>query len=84
MAYKDIRGRDSAGAPAELYGAAVEGEDFSVGTCRYLLVGTAGTVTLVRADGQEVSGVPLQAGYNPLVCKQVKSFGAASDIFWCL
>ena len=60
MAYKDIRDRDSAGAPAELYGAAVEGEDFSVGTCRYLLVGTAGTVTLVRYDGQEIAGVPLE------------------------
>lgn len=82
--YKGFKGRGEAAAPAEQYGPITEGADFPVGTARFLLVGTAGTATLVREDGTEVADVPLQAGVNPLVCKQVKTLGTAAAVFWCL
>jgi hypothetical protein len=53
------------------------------GTCRSLLVGTAGTANLMDAEGVIRSNVPLQQGYNPLQCRQVRAGGTASDI-WAL
>lgn len=75
--------RLSVNAPSEQYYPVVVGEDIPDGPARYLLVGTAGTATLVRADGVEVANVPLVAGYNPLVVKQVKALGTAANIFYC-
>jgi len=57
--------------------------DLSDGTCRGLLVGTAGTANLMDAMGNTRTNVPLQQGYNPLACKQVRTGGTASDI-WAL
>jgi hypothetical protein len=51
------------------------------GICRALLVGTAGTANLMDAGGNTRTSVPLQAGYNPLSCKQVRTGGTAADIF---
>ena len=53
------------------------------GSCRGLLVGTAGTANLMTAAGQIRTNVPLQAGYNPIQCVQVRTGGTASDI-WAL
>ena len=53
------------------------------GACRGLLVGTAGTANLGQVDGTTRTNVPLQAGYNPLVCLQVRTGGTAADI-WAL
>lgn len=53
------------------------------GTCRGLLVGTAGTANLMDADGNVCANVPLQAGYNPLQCRQVRTSGTADNI-WAL
>lgn len=53
------------------------------GICRALLVGTAGTANLMDAEGNISADVPLQAGYNPLSCKQVRTSGTADDI-WAL
>jgi hypothetical protein len=53
------------------------------GTCRSLLVGSAGTANLVDADGNARANVPLQQGYNPLPCRQVSLGGTATDI-WAL
>lgn len=53
------------------------------GTCRGLLVGTAGTANLMDASGVTRSTVPLQQGYNPLACRQVRTGGTATDI-WAL
>ena len=53
------------------------------GTCRGLLVGTAGTANLMDGDDNIRSNVPLQAGFNPLCCKQVRTGGTAADI-WAL
>lgn len=50
---------------------------------RGLLVGTAGTANLMQPDGTVRANVPLQAGYNPLQVKQVRTGGTASDI-WAL
>ncbi|MPZ19508.1 MAG: hypothetical protein GEV06_16550 [Luteitalea sp.] len=57
--------------------------DLPGGTCRALLVGTAGTANLMDASGAIRTDVPLQAGYNPLACQQVRTGGDADDI-WAL
>lgn len=53
------------------------------GQCRALLVGTAGTANLMDAGGNIRTDVPLQVGYNPLQCKQVRTGGTADNI-WAL
>lgn len=53
------------------------------GLCRGLLVGTAGTANLMTASGAIRENVPLQQGYNPIQCLQVRTGGTASDI-WAL
>lgn len=55
--------------------------DLPGGTCRALLVGTAGTANLMQRDGTVRANVPLQQGYNPLVCLQVRTGGDADDIW---
>lgn len=52
-----------------------------VRACRGLLVGTAGTANIVTAKGNLRSSVPLQVGWNPLRCIQIKTGGTASDIW---
>lgn len=51
--------------------------------CRGLLVGTAGTATVIDASGATRTAIPLQAGYNPIRVKQVLNAGTAADI-WAL
>ncbi len=53
------------------------------GVCRGLLVGTAGTADLTQADGTDRDGVPLQAGYNPLMVLKVRAPGSADHV-WAL
>jgi hypothetical protein len=57
--------------------------DLPGGTCRALLVGTAGTATIVDASGVEQSGVPLQQGFNPIGVRRVKTGGSAASL-WAL
>jgi hypothetical protein len=57
--------------------------DLPDGTCRALLVGTAGTATLIDASGGERTGVPLQQGYNPIGVRRVKTGGSAANL-WAL
>ena len=57
--------------------------DLTNGTCRGLLVGTAGTANLMDAAGNTLSNVPLQQGYNPIAVLQVRTGGTADDI-WAL
>ncbi len=49
--------------------------------CNGLLVGTAGTATVVTAAGNTRTSIPLQAGFNPIRVKQVTNTGGASDIW---
>lgn len=71
-------------APAWSYPPVTKADaDLPGGTCRGLLVGTAGTANLMDADGNIRTNVPLQQGYNPLICKQVRTGGTATDI-WAL
>lgn len=51
------------------------------GACRALLVGVAGTLNLMDAEGNIRANVPVQAGYNPLSVKQVRTGGTATGIF---
>jgi hypothetical protein len=57
--------------------------DLPDGICRALLVGTAGTATIVDASGAEREGVPLQQGFNPVGVARVKTTGTAANI-WAL
>ncbi|NJM33988.1 MAG: hypothetical protein HC850_03940 [Rhodomicrobium sp.] len=57
--------------------------DLPEGTCRALLVGTAGTATLIDASGTERTGVPLQQGFNPIGVRRVKTGGTATNL-WAL
>lgn len=67
-------------SPATRIAAVVSGTPFN--TCRCLLVGTAGTATVIDAEGNTSTNIPLQAGYNPLRLTQV-TFGTAADV-WAL
>jgi hypothetical protein len=53
------------------------------GPCRALLVGTAGSATLIDLDGNTCTDVPLQAGYNPIQVQQITSLGTAANV-WAL
>lgn len=57
--------------------------DLPDGLCRGLLCGTAGTVNLMDGTGEILANVPLQAGYNPISVKQVRTSGTADNI-WAL
>lgn len=75
---------DASSAPADDFVPVTKADtDLPDGTCRGLLVGTAGTANLHTKDGTLRSNVPLQQGYNPLICKQVRLGGTAADI-WAL
>ncbi len=72
------------GAPAsDIVEVTKADSDLPNGVCRGLLVGTAGTANLGKVDGNNVADVPLQAGYNPIAVKQVRTGGTASNI-WAL
>lgn len=57
--------------------------DLPEGVCRALLVGAAGTATLIDASGAERTGVPLQQGFNPIGVRRVKTGGTATNL-WAL
>jgi len=57
-----------------------DNSDLPEGICRALLVGVAGTLTLVTPDGREVVDVPVAQGYNPLFVRRVKLGGTATNI----
>ncbi len=72
---------DISTAPAKKYPLVTKANsDLPGGTCRGLLVGTAGTANLMDKDGVIETDVPLQQGYNPLCAKQVRTGGTADDI----
>ena len=48
---------------------------------RSLVCGTPGTVNLMQLDGTVRTDYPLQQGYNPIACKQVRLGGTADDIW---
>ena len=58
--------------------------DLPDGVCRALLVGAAGAATVVDAGGVERTGVPLQAGYNPIRVARIKATGLAASNIWAL
>lgn len=57
--------------------------DLPGGACRALLVGTAGTATIVDSSGSTCTDIPLQVGYNPIQTLQVRTGGTADNI-WAL
>ena len=72
------------GDPAYKYAPVTKADaELPSGMCRALLVGEAGTANLMEPDGTIRTDVPLQVGYNPLRCRQVRLGGTATDI-WAL
>jgi len=70
--------------PSEVYAPVTKADaDLPGGIARSLTVGTAGTANLMQIDGTIRTNYPLQAGYNPIVVRQVRTGGTASDI-WAL
>ena len=67
---------------AQKIAAVVSGQDFADGACRSLLVGTAGTATVIDFDGNTLTDIPLQQGYNPLRVRRV-TLGTAANV-WAL
>ncbi len=49
--------------------------------CRGLLVGTAGSLNVTFANGEQRNGVPFQAGINPGRFGEVRSGGTAENIW---
>lgn len=61
---------------------ASDSTDLPGGTCRGLLVGTAGAAKITDGVGNVVNAVPLQAGYNPLRVTRIWATGiVAANIF---
>ena len=80
----DYRYGDASSAPADAIVPVAKGSaPLPGGPCRSLLVGTAGTANIVDGQGEERTGVPLQQGYNPIICQQVRTGGTADNI-WAL
>lgn len=76
------RAGDASMRPADAYAPVTKADsDLPDGTCRALWVGTAGTANLMEQDGTIRTNFPLMQGPNPLVCKQVRTGGTASDIW---
>lgn len=79
-----VFGAESDSAPAKaLFAVTKANADLPNGPCRALLCGSAGTVNLLDYSGNLCSDYPLQAGYNPISVKQVRTGGTASGI-WAL
>ncbi len=80
----EFRPGDASTSSADSYELVTKADtDMANGKCRGLLVGTAGTANLMETDGTVRTNVPLQAGYNPLVVRQVRTGGTADNI-WAL
>lgn len=80
MAASDLQ----SSSPASVFSPVTKADsNLPDGTCKALLVGTAGTANLMDVLGNIRANVPLQQGFNPLACRQVRTGGTASDI-WAL
>ena len=55
--------------------------DLAPSACRALLVGTAGTANLIDASGAQLTNVPLQQGFNPIMVRRIMTGGTADNIW---
>lgn len=55
--------------------------DLPEGTCRGLMVDTAGTLNLMDAEGNIRAAVKVQKGFNPIAVRQCRTGGTAQDIW---
>ena len=69
--------------PAGIYEPVTPADADIPGGFRALLVGTAGTATLMDMGRNVRANVPLVAGYNPIMGCRVISLGTAANI-WAL
>lgn len=70
-----FRAGDASSAPLDdLVPVTLAGTPLPNGTCRCILVETAGRVNITMQDGTTVrQNVPLQAGYNPIVASAINA-----------
>lgn len=80
MAARFSKSNSSISAPAGKLVKVTSGVTFPL--CRSLQVGTAGTATLIDAEGNTATNYPLTAGLNPIRVSRV-TFGSANDV-WAL
>ena len=52
-----------------------------IATTKAILCGTAGTLNGLDEYGNAFTGLPLQAGYNPLRVSQVSTGGTAANLW---
>lgn len=79
----------NASAPAQYaaFVTASDGSDLPGGTCRGLLVGSAGNARVVFANGSDSGAtnlLPLQAGYNVVEVKRIYATGLTASNIWAL
>ncbi len=76
-----------AGRSTEIYAAykfvLLSASATKIPTTRSVCVGTAGTATVIDADGNTCVDFPLQAGYNPLQIQALTALGTAANV-WAL
>lgn len=79
------KGRSTAvwGATKIIKQDSLTGSPLVGGPCRGLLVGTAGTATVVDANGNTCTDIPLQVGYNPIQLQQITALTTAANV-WAL
>ncbi len=61
--------------------AVTPGSALPLGPCQGIIVGTAGSLNYTDFTGEILTGVPVQAGYNPICCQSIESGGTASNIW---
>lgn len=61
-----------------------DNNDLPDGTCRALLVGSAGAADIIDAGGNERTAVPLQQGYNPIGVTRVKATNIVASNIWAI
>lgn len=72
---------DPSTAPGVVYVPVTKADTDMAAPARALVCGTAGTVNLMQIDGTIRADFPLQQGYNPIACRQVRTGGTADDIW---
>jgi hypothetical protein len=70
-------------APSGSIAKITPGSALPRGTCRAILCGTAGTLDCTDAEGNVLTALPIQQGYNPIALSAVANTGTASNL-WAL
>jgi hypothetical protein len=72
--------------PAQVITAVTPSDTLNLprGSTRGLLVGVAGAATVIDSQGNIVTGIPLQQGFNPISVSRVFATGLTASNIWAL